>query len=897
MKKPEWLFVGILLIVGAYFGYRHFSKTKAFNPLQLVPKSSVAVYETSDLPGVFSAFKRTKYWQDILDLSSRDIISQMAIVIDSILVKGGQFSSKLSSNLSIISLHITGNESASLMIYLPTGVGSRKFLESTLEKLTTVKPVYSTRVYDGLTIHELIANDKLLTYLNHKDYVIISPVGYLIEDVVRNLNQGMVDNFFSINSELVKVPKLNDDAGNIYINGQQLSAYYQTLLPALHSEVGILAKSIFFDLNLTNQEMLLSGFLFENSRDEFAAIFENQEASFPASIKLVPDNAAMVVSINVSDITSWYEAWINRFPIITEDLQAGAVISQAFINNILGDITLTTFSSNDKTINDKLLFIKLSDKEGMLNLLNKQAELIAENEGDSVYYEMYTDRRIGLIDRIDFPASILGSPFSGFSSTYYMLYENYIVFAPSVDRIKRWLGDIEDDNIWGRSVRVSSFIDENLAETTFALVLNNPWSWSLFYDQFNQKHQRWWQKNETAIKQFGLASFQFTNLDNKYYSAVNILYQPIAIETGFQELEEHSLTQFSHKISKKPKLVKNHNDGSWEILIMDSTNQLSLLGSDGEILWSDSLPGQIDTEIFQVDYFKNNKLQYLFAIDSVIFLIDRNGEAVADFPRHLNNLSVAQLHLVDYDHSKNYRFLTADDSGNIHMFNQEFTSLEGWNPLALNSALTDQLFHVRARGKDRIIIAKENGIVELRNRRGELQPGFPLDLQFNIDGPIHFKVGSTFKSSIFTAVAKEGLVIQFDLNGTTHLKNQIDMEGSSSAFNLIIDPVQNDYIIARQDLNRLTVLAKDGEQIFEKDYQVNSLKEVQYYSLGIDKQLFIVRDTESGKVYLYNKNGGLVNSNTLYSDYPVSIVYRKSQAKCYIYTAVGQLLEVNNFIF
>jgi len=897
VKKPEWLFVGAMLIVGAYFGYQYFSKTEAFNPLQLVPKSSVAVYETNNLPGVYSALKKTKYWPDILELFSRDMVSQMAIVVDSILDKDGRFKAKLSRNSSIISLHITGNESASLMLYLPTGVGSRKFLESTLEKLTSIKPVYSTRVYDGLTIHELVADDKILTYLNHRDYAIISSVGYLIEDVVRNLNEGMVNNFFSINSELVQVPKFNDDAGNIYLNGQQLSAYSQTLLPALHSEVGILAKSIFLDLNLTDQEMLLSGFLFEDGQDAFTSIFANQEASFPASIKLVPDNAAMVVSINVSNIDSWYKAWISRFPISAEASQESVGLSQAFIKNILGDITLATFSSNDKTLNDKLLFINLSDKEGVLNLLNKQAELIAEQEGDSVYFEMYADHRIGLIDINDFPASLLGSPFSGFPSTYYMIYKNHIILSSSVERLKRWLGDIEDDNVWGRSVVVSSFIAENLGETTFALVLNNPWSWSWSYDQFNQKHKQWWQKNETTLKQFGLASFQFTNLDNKYYAAVNVLYQPIAIETGLQALEENSLTQFSHKISKKPKLVKNHVDGSWEVLIMDSTNQFSLMSKDGEILWSDSLPGPIETEIYQVDYFKNKKLQYLFAIDSVIFLIDRNGKSVEGFPQQLGNLSVDQLHLIDYDRSKNYRFLITDNSGNINMFNQQFTALEGWNPLVLNSALTNQLFHVRARGKDRIIIAKKNGNVEIRNRRGDLQPGFPLDLQFNIDGPIHFKAGSTFKSSMFTTVSKEGLVVQFDLNGSTHLKNQIDMEGSSSEFNLIIDGVQNDYIIARQDLNRLTVLSKDGELIFEKDYQVNSLKEVQYYSLGIDRQLYIIRDTETSKVYLYDKDGGLINSTPIYSDHPVSIVYRKSQAKCYIYTAVGQLMEVNNFTF
>jgi hypothetical protein len=116
-------------------------------------------------------------------------------------------------------------------------------------------------------------------------------------------------------------------------------------------------------------------------------------------------------------------------------------------------------------------------------------------------------------------------------------------------------------------------------------------------------------------------------------------------------------------------------------------------------------------------------------------------------------------------------------------------------------------------------------------------------------------------------------------------------------FSLIIDPVQNDYIITRQDITRLSVMKRDGSVIFEKDYQSGAKKEVQYYSFGIDKQLYIVRDLTSGTSYLYNKNGTLINADNVYSDFAVSVVYRKSQSKCYIYTAVNQTIEVKTFAF
>jgi hypothetical protein len=231
------------------------------------------------------------------------------------------------------------------------------------------------------------------------------------------------------------------------------------------------------------------------------------------------------------------------------------------------------------------------------------------------------------------------------------------------------------------------------------------------------------------------------------------------------------------------------------------------------------------------------------------------------------------------------------------MLNEKGKPLEGWSPLRLNSNLSDQVYHVRVRGKDRIIAGLENGIIEMRNRRAVRQPGFPIDLQFNLVNSLHFTIGSTFEDSRFTAISSEGMIAEFDLNGKLYARTQLDIITGSSRFLLVNDPAQNDFIIARQDLNRLAILSKNGEVIFEKDYQSNSIKDVQYYSLGVDKQLLIVRDTELGKVYFYNKNGTLINSDDVYSDYPVSVVYRKSQSKCYIYTAKNQSIEVSYFSF
>ncbi len=897
MKKPEWLFVGALLLVAFYFGYRYFSKSEPFNPLELVPKSAVAVYETKDPLGLFNTLAQSDYWQDLKHIDALSIAGQIATIADSVVADKRTFSRALENSPTLISLHVTGSESSGLMYYLPTGVGSRVVLEEILQNYSGKEIEYQTRVYAGLTIHELNAGEIQLTYINHKNYVIMSTVGYLVEDVVRNLNNDLANNFFTTNTNLLKVPKLTEDAGNIYINGVQLSTFYNTFMPALSRQEGTLSSSIFMDLNLSEDRLLMSGFLFKNKPTDFATIFENQEAGTPTTLRLVPDNAALVMSINVSDVKLWHRKWINKFAVKRAAASGLEELRNNFIKNVEGDITLITFNSNNKNKQVKLLLLKLTDKEGMMNVLNKQAEDIVSLNQDTVYFEQFAGYKIGLIEQEEFVSSIFGRPFSGFNATYFMLYNDYLVLSTSSEQIKQWLRDIETNLVWGRSLNRRSFIDESLAETSFAIIYNNPWSWSLAFDSFNARHQAWWQKNEQTLKQFGLVSFQFTNLDNRYYTEVNLVYQPQQVETGQQALNDKSLSQLSNRLIKKPKLVKNHNSNLWEVLVQDSTNKLSLLDDKGEILWQEAFPRPIISDIYQLDYYKNGKLQYLFASDSAVYVVDRNGASIEDFPIHFDDFQVTQLYLIDYDHSRNYRFLFADNTGNLRMFNQQLEALEGWNPLAFNSTLSEQVYHVRVRGKDRVIVAQQNGNIDLRNRRGEAQPGFPIDLGFNIVNTIHFTVGSTFESARFTTISADGMMISFDLNGKLYAQTQLDQPTNSSTFSLINNAAKNDFVIVRQDLNRLVFLAKDGEVIFEKDYQTNSQKDVQYYSLGVDKQLYIVRDLDSQKIYLYNKSGTLINSANLLSDYPVSVIYRKSQSKCYIYTSIGQSVEVNYFTF
>ena len=124
MRKPEWIFVIALLLVGAFFSYRYFTKTEKFNPLQLVPSSAVAVYEVTDPFAAYAELKNSELWKGLNSIIQVKSAEQTLSIFDSLVLSNNKIKKALVSARSIVSLHVTGNETSGLMIYLPTGPGT-----------------------------------------------------------------------------------------------------------------------------------------------------------------------------------------------------------------------------------------------------------------------------------------------------------------------------------------------------------------------------------------------------------------------------------------------------------------------------------------------------------------------------------------------------------------------------------------------------------------------------------------------------------------------------------------------------------------------------------------------------------------------------------------------------
>ncbi len=153
------------------------------------------------------------------------------------------------------------------------------------------------------------------------------------------------------------------------------------------------------------------------------------------------------------------------------------------------------------------------------------------------------------------------------------------------------------------------------------------------------------------------------------------------------------------------------------ILVQDSRNNLHALQSDGQLLWSLELDGLLLGKPQAVDAFRNGRIQWVMNSSKKLWMIDRLGRAVENFPVELPEDAAAGCAVFDYDSNRNYRILVPCGNQLLN-FGVDGKKTKGWAHKSANSiAGTPQ--HISYTGKDYLFVPLEGGGAELLDRGGK----------------------------------------------------------------------------------------------------------------------------------------------------------------------------------
>ena len=134
-------------------------------------------------------------------------------------------------------------------------------------------------------------------------------------------------------------------------------------------------------------------------------------------------------------------------------------------------------------------------------------------------------------------------------------------------------------------------------------------------------------------------------------------------------------------VPEGPFRILNFVDGSDNYLEQLDNNYLRLLNSSRRSVWAIPFQGRLCGKVAQIDYFKNGKLQMLFASGNEVYLLDRLGRWVRPFPVSVGKEILIGPEVYDFKGDRNYVMMVLHADNSIGMYTLDGRPAEGWNEI------------------------------------------------------------------------------------------------------------------------------------------------------------------------------------------------------------------------
>ncbi len=347
--------------------------------------------------------------------------------------------------------------------------------------------------------------------------------------------------------------------------------------------------------------------------------------------------------------------------------------------------------------------------KSLVDSVNKMSE-------SGVDTENYNGHIIRYLDIPDALPQLLGKDFSTLHQHYFCTIKDYIFFANTSSTLKKIIQSIETEKTLSNNENYKQFTEKIAEEANVYLYTNIARSAGIYSNFTALTYSGEILQNIDNFRKFEAFAFQFSSNQDMFYSNFYLKHNPVYKRDPSSLWE----TKLDTTVSSAPVIVSNHTNDTKEILVQDDANALYLISNTGKVLWKKELPEKIKSSIYQIDAYKNEKLQYLFNTTEAIYLLDRNGKDCKGYPVKLKSPATNALTVYDYDNNHDYRFFIACDK-KIYSYKKDGKLNEKWKFDKSKETIHAPVQYAVVDGKDYLIAIDNKGKTYLANRQGELR--------------------------------------------------------------------------------------------------------------------------------------------------------------------------------
>jgi len=855
-RAPIILTIGsLLLIAGSIFLYQTYFNRGTISVWNIIPDQAVLVYEAGECDDCTSKISKTvigKLISELLiDSDQGDSLNSVFGFLST--PKKGMF----------VSLHVINKEDFDFIYYFPQDYAGK--INTMVESWENVKGVrFSDRVLNNIKIQEFDFGEKKFTATQIEGIWVGSFTPFLVEDVIRTFTSEEQSLFIKGISEVYSLPRIKNDPGNIYIQLNNFMNWLKVFNESTSRNLHTLGQASLLDIKQNEGSIVLNGFSLTrlSSSETLLSYFKNQSPVQFTLKQYFSNRTVFAVNYGISDGGVFYnDLAISKNKALQDSLMTLVKFDYLKLFSSLGNELALCYQEARGGFSKVILFETANPNE-WLHVFD-QLSKVTEME-DTVFYEKYSTYEIREIEIYNLPGKLFSPLTSGFNQTYYTSVGNTIILAEQLEQLKEFVDDIDQEDVWGKSVATNKFLESTLLESNVSVYINTPLIWSTLSGKLNPNWRSFVSENQSALNAFGLGAIQFSHLNEGFYTNVVWDYSATEDKVGVADLKTHRIsTNLTSSVIGKFFIVRSHVSKNDEVLVQDSTYMLYHLGSDGKVIWSRMLGDPIIGKVRQIDFYSNGKLQFFFATKNKLHVIDRLGNYVTSFPVEIRSGEIGFTNVVDYDNSRNYRFLISDKAGRVWMYDKGIHNLEGWKPKNLEGELFTEAAHHRIRGKDYLVAIRKDGMVYLMNRRGENIKGFPLSLEGRPDGNYYIEIGNAIATTKFVCITRDGFRLKFSMEGKILSRETLIRPAITTQFSLILEEHRKSYLIKRQDAKQLAILNEEGKEILLNTYVGTNPVDIKYCDFGAGKIYISITDLAQGLSFIYDGKGKLLTSTPI----------------------------------
>jgi hypothetical protein len=345
-------------------------------------------------------------------------------------------------------------------------------------------------------------------------------------------------------------------------------------------------------------------------------------------------------------------------------------------------------------------------------------------------------------------------------------------------------------------------------------------------------------------KNYPLAALQF--IYDRDFAHVNLVCKETSKGIPSAGLVSQILQiQLDELLLIEPQFFSNHRTGGKDIVVQDINNVIYLISNNGKVLWSKQLKSPILGKVEEVDILRNGKKQLIFATKNSVHVLDRNGRSVSPFPLKFKDEITQPLSVFDYDNNRKYRFVVTQGN-EVFMYDSKGKSVKGFKFKKTSSPIVLPPEHIRVDHKDYILIAEENGKLNILSRVGNHRVQVSRSFDFT-DIPI------SREGKNFVVISKDG-------NTTDKIKNSISQNGKVSQQKLEV----SSYWFTIRGTTKVTIddnLMRINGKLVELPFGIYTAPRI----FNIKKRTLIaITEVQEKKVYVFEKSGEMLNGFPIY---------------------------------